>query len=192
MGFSFKKFFNKEQIITVYEVPPSVEGDPYIRVPNFEDKDPKTIRMDRETGELITLWEEKMRYPYKTLVSSELHVKTNFHEYVVSLILDKGGFFWNGQNIPAPLWSFIKLSKHSPEGLQASKWHDSLLYKRKEYYKEFKKENESLTPNEFRRLTSLIFRQLLINNGVGAKKAAIMSWLVDVWQTIRFVFVPVV
>ena len=74
-------FFKKEKVITVYEIPTSVEGDPYIRVPRVEDKDPKTMRVDRETGEYITLWEEKMRYPYKTKVASELYVVTNKHEY---------------------------------------------------------------------------------------------------------------
>lgn len=54
-------FWDSEKIITVYEIPESVEGDPYIRTPKTEDKDPKTIRLDRETGKEITLWEEKLR-----------------------------------------------------------------------------------------------------------------------------------
>lgn len=186
-----KDFFQREKIITVYEVPSSVEGDPYIRVPEFADQDPRTVRLDRETGELITLWEEKMRYPYKTTVSSELHIKTSKRDIIVRLLLDDGAFFWNGSNILPCLWSIIGISRHSPEGLQASKWHDMLLYKRKEYYAEFKKKDPSIKPYEFRRLTSLIFRQLLINNGVGVLKASVMSWFVDQWQKLRFIFIPV-
>lgn len=186
-----ERSFKKEKIVTVYEVPSSVEGDPYIRVPRTEDKDPSTIRPDRETGELITLWEEKMRYPYKTLVASELHILTNFRIFKIKLKLDNGGFFWNGQNIISCLWSLIGISKHSPEGLQASKWHDILLYKKNEYFKEFQETDPTMKPSDYRRLTSLIFRQLLINNGVSKFKAFLMAWFVDQWQKIRFLLVPI-
>ena len=186
-----RNFKGKEKIITVYEVPSSIEGDPYIRVPNIKDKDPKTMRLDRETGELITLWEEKMRYPYKTLVYSRLHIKTDRREFSVPLFLDNGEFFWNGQNIPTCLWSFIGISKYSPEGLQASKWHDILLYKKSDYFKEFKKTDKKMSVNEYRRLTSLIFRQLLMNYGVSRTKAYLMSWIVDQCQKIRFIVSPI-
>lgn len=181
----------REKIITVFEIPHSVEGDPYIRVPRPEDKDPRTIRLDRETGEPITLWEEKMRYPYKTRVASELHVKTNLHTFIINLRMDNGAYFWNGQNILSCLWSLLNMSRHSPEGLQASKWHDLLIYWKNDYYKEFKKEERDLTPAQYRRLTSLIFRQLLINNGVNKVKASIMSWFVDQWQKLRFIVLPI-
>ena len=180
----FFNFFSKEEIITVYEEPPSVDGDPYIRVPKVEDKDPKTMRIDRETGKSITLWEEKMRYPYKTRVESTLHILTSRRDFAIKLLLDNGSFCWNGQNILTCLWSPLRMSKHSPEGLQASKWHDSLLYKKKEYIAEFRKSDPDMTVREYRRLTSLIFRQLLINNGVNEIKACIMSWFVDLWQII--------
>lgn len=184
-------FFKKEKIITVYEVPTSVEGDPYIRIPRVEDKDPKTMRIDRETGAYITLWEEKMRYPYKTKVASELHIITNEHEYVMHLHLVDGGFMWNGGNILKCLWSLIGISRHSPEMLQASKWHDILIQEKNDYYKEFKKFSPSMTTRQYRRMTSLIFRQLLINNGVGRIKASIMSWFVDQWQKLRFIVLPI-
>ena len=130
---------SKEKIITVYEVPTGVEGDPYIRVPRVEDKDPKTMRIDRETGEYITLWEEKMRYPYKTRVASELHITTNEHEYIMHLHLSEDGYFWNGGNVLKCFWSLIGISRHSPEMLQASKWHDIFIQEKNDYYKEFKK-----------------------------------------------------
>lgn len=176
----------KEYIISVYEEPPSVEGDPYIRVPNVWDKDPKTIRLDRETGEPITLWEEKMRYPYKTKVASTLYIITSKRNVALKLLLDGDSFVWNGQNIITCLWSLLRMSKHSPEGLQASKWHDSLLYKKKEYMAELRKSDPNLKVNEYRRLTSLIFRQFLLNNGVPKIKAYIMAWFVDQWQKLMF------
>ena len=182
---------SKEKIITVYEVPTGVEGDPYIRIPRIEDKDPSTIRVDRETGEYITLWEEKMRYPYKTKVASELHIKTNFHEYIMQLNLVDGSYFWNGGNLLICLWSIVGISRHSPEMLQASKWHDILIQEKNDYYKRFKKVSPDMTTGDYRRMTSLIFRQLLINNGVGRIKASIMSWFVDQWQKLRFIVLPI-
>lgn len=182
---------SKEKIITVYEIPTSVEGDPYIRVPKVEDKDPRTMRVDRETGEYITLWEEKMRYPYKTKVASELHIVTNEREYVMGLNLSDDGYFWNGGNILIILWSLIGISRHSPEILQASKWHDIFIQEKDDYYKRFKKVSPNMTTGDYRRMTSLIFRQLLVNNGVGRIKASIMSWFVDQWQKLRFIVLPI-
>lgn len=176
----------KERIISVYEEPPSVEGDPYIRVPRAHDRDPKTIRLDRETGKPITLWEEKMRYPYKTRVASTLHIKTTKRNIAIVLLLDGDSFCWNGQNIISCLWSLLRMSKHSPEGLQASKWHDILLYKKKEYISIFREDDPEMTTAQYRRLTSLIFRQLLMNNGVSKIKAYVMAWFVDQWQKFMF------
>ena len=68
---------SKEKIITVYEVPEYTEGDPYLRIRITADKNPALMRIDRETGEFITLWEEKLRYPYCTRVASKIIVKTD-------------------------------------------------------------------------------------------------------------------
>ena len=176
---------SRERLITVYEIPEFTEGDPYIRVPSTIDRAVSTIREDRETGEYITLWEEKLRYPYKTKVASKLIVKTTKRAYTFILKLDdSSSFCWNGQNLPVALWSFLGISKDSSCGLTASKWHDNLLYYKKEFLKEIREEIPHYTTGEFRRLTSLIFRQLLINNGVGRIKAGIMSYFVDMWQRV--------
>ena len=52
-------FWDKEKVLAVYETPEPVEGDPYIRNPKESDK--KTLGCDREKGEVITKWEEKLR-----------------------------------------------------------------------------------------------------------------------------------
>ena len=176
---------SREKLITVYEIPEFTEGDPYIRVPSVIDRAVSTVREDRETGEYITLWEEKLRYPYKTKVASKLIVKTTKRAYTFILKLDDSlSFCWNGQNLPIIFWSFLGISKDSPCGLIASKWHDNLLYYKKEFLKEIRAEIPQYTIGEFRRLTSLIFRQLLVNNGVGRIKACIMSYFVDMWQRV--------
>ena len=175
----------KEKIITVYEVPEYTEGDPYLRIPINADKAPHTMRIDRETGEYITLWEEKLRYPYCTKVASKITVKTNFRKYKFTLKLEEDGFFrWNNMNVPRCVWSLLGMSKDSPYGLIASKWHDNLLMYKQEFLNEVREEVPGYTVGEFRRLTSLIFRQLLINNGVPKWKATLMSETVDLWQRV--------
>jgi hypothetical protein len=174
----------KEKIITVYEVPEYTEGDPYLRIPINADKAPHTMRIDRETGEYITLWEEKLRYPYCTRVASKIIVKTNMRKYTFVLKLSDGAFFWNNMNIPTALWSLLGMSKDSPYGLIASKWHDNLLMCKQEFLNEVREIVPGYTVSEFRRLTSLIFRQLLINNGVNRVKAYVMAWFVDTWQRV--------
>lgn len=175
---------SKEKIITVYEVPEYTEGDPYLRIPINADKAPSTMRIDRETGEYITLWEEKLRYPYCTRVASRITVKTNLRKYKFTLKLDGDSFIWNNCNIPVAAWSILGMSKDSPYGLVASKWHDNLLYRKQEFLNEVREQVPGYTIGEFRRLTSLIFRQLLINNGVSRWKAVLMSEAVDLWQRV--------
>lgn len=181
-------FWDKEKIIAVYELPEAIEGDPYIRNPKEEDKSVKTTNIDRETGKFITLWEEKLRYPYKTKVASTLTVKTTERVITLNMKLDydqrtgEQCFVWNGQNIPKLLWSLLGISKHSPEGLTASKWHDILLYKKEEYLKDIRKIYPDMTVGKYRRLTSLIFRQLLKNKDVSTIKANVMAGAVAGWQ----------
>ena len=174
----------KEKLITAYEIPECVEGDPYLRIPCTADKAVSTIRKDRETGEYITLWEEKLRYPYITKVASKLVVKTMQREITFVLKLKDGAFFWNNMNLPRIFWSLIGISRDSFCGLIASKWHDNLLCYKKEFLEEIRKDDPYYEVEEFRRLSSLIFRQLLINNEVSVFKANIMSFFVDVWQRI--------
>lgn len=176
---------NKEKLITAYEVPENFEGDPYLRIPCTADRAVSTMRADRETGEFITLWEEKFRYPYKTVKATKLVVKTSERELVFILKLSENkSFIWNGANIPCIFWSLLRISKDSPYGWVPSKWHDNLLYFKKEFLEEVRKCDSYYTVSEFRRLTSLIFRQLLMNNGISKVKAYVMAWFVDMWQSV--------
>lgn len=173
----------KEKIITVYEVPEYTEGDPYLRIPITADKNPALMRVDRATGEYITLWEEKFRYPFCTKVASKIIVKTCIRKYTFVLKLCENNYYiWNGSDIPRFCWSLLGISKHSPYGLIASKWHDNLLEHKQQFFNEIKEVAPNYTVKEFRRLTSLIFRQLLINNSVPKWKAYIMAWFVDIFQ----------
>lgn len=181
-------FWDKEKITTVFQTPEAVEGDPYIRAPKNEDKAPEKKCIDRETGEIITLWEEKLRYPYKTKISSNLTVVTNIRTIYFELKLDRNintgekSFVWNGQNIPIIFWTILGISQDSPEGLMASKWHDYLLYRKKEILDTLKSKNIKISTDKYRRLTTLIFRELLKNYGVNTIKANIMAGVVAGYQ----------
>lgn len=173
----------KEKFIAVYEVPEAVPGDPYIRIPSEADKLPQTLRLDRETGEVITLWEEKHRYPYKTKIASRLYVRTRERLYKFDLRLDdKGCYIWNGSNILPIFWSILRISQNSPEGLQASKWHDNLLQFKQESYNTAKYYNEDLTVPEFRELTTEIYKAFLRNHGVGKFRAWVMGIAINIYQ----------
>lgn len=180
-------FWDKEKVLAVYETPRAVEGDPYIRNPKPEDKEKQGY--DREKGDIITKWEEKLRYPYKTRIASVLTVMTNKRELHFTLKLEndldhKKSFIWNGQNIPKFVWSILGISQHSPEGLTASKWHDYLLYKKEDCLVDLRKKYPEMTVGEYRRLTTLIFRQLLKNYDVCTFKANVMAGAVAGWQFI--------
>ena len=178
-------FWDKEKVITIYEIPEAVEGDPYVREPKNSDK--TKLGYDRELGEFMTLWEEKLRYPYKTKIASTLVVITNQREIHFKLKLDRDmdgdkSFCWNGQNIPTILWSILGISKDSPQGMKASKWHDNLLYKKEEFLEDLRKKYPEMSVGEYRRLTTLIYRQWLKNFGVNTIKANIMAGAVGAWQ----------
>lgn len=172
----------KEEIITVYNIPEVVEGDPYIRIPREIDKAPATKRVDRETGKIITLWDEKLKYPYKTTIKYIFIIKTNKYTYEFPLYLENGEYIWNGSNIPSIFWSVLNISKNSPEGLIASLAHDNFLQFKQHFFNLAKTFNEDLTITEFRFLTTKIYEQLLINCGVSKFKANLMGLFINIYQ----------
>ena len=118
----------------------------------------------------------KIKYPFELFCTVTVTVITNFREFSFDVY---NGYTWNGADIPKIFWRIIG-SRTSNEFLIASMLHDFLL--------EFKKyiindvlENQ-ITVSEYRRLTSLIFREKLKYQGVNTIKANIMSWAVDVFQ----------
>ena len=172
----------KEVIIEAYRTPEAVKGDPYIRNPREADKDPSTLRKDRETGETITLWQEKLRYPYKTRISYIIIIRTNERIYEFPLLLEKGTYCWNGSNIPSFCWSLLRISKDSPQGLIASLVHDNLLQYKQHFYDLAKKANPNISVKEFRELTTKIYEQFLMNYGVSRSKANLMGKFIDIYQ----------
>ena len=56
------------------------------------------------------------------------------------------------------------------------------MYKKEEYLEELREIYPDLKVSEYRRITTLIYRQLLKNMGVGTIKANIMAGAVGAWQ----------
>ena len=177
--------YMKDEIITAYMRPESVEGDPYLRVPTQQDKDPATKVIDRETQKPISLWIHKLLYPYKTHVSYTVFAVTRAQCYIFPLKMDEDGTYcWNGSNIPSILWGILGISQHSPEGLQASLAHDNLLQYKKHFYEIAKSCNKNITPEEFRELTTEICKEILKNHGVSKLKADLMGFFINLYQSI--------
>lgn len=118
---------------------------------------------------------EKKDFPFELL-----------NDVIVTVFTDKFNFsfkiaekyVWNGADIPKPLW-WIGSSKDN-DYLVASMVHDFMLEFKDFVYKEVL--NEKIEVKEYRRLTSLIFRQILKDSDINCIKANIMSWCVDFFQ----------
>ena len=139
----------------------------------IEEKDFNIVVVNKE-GERVTLASDKRKYPYELLCSLPVTVLTDRGEYC---FIVPPGYVWNGADIPNMLWVFVG-SKDEPEFKIPSMIHDFLLEYKQGFAKEF-----GLSMKEYRRLTSLIFRQLLKEYGTRTIKSNIMSWAVQVYQS---------
>lgn len=152
----------KEQIteILLSEIP-----DVRIRVIN--DKDPKAIK------------DNKRKYPFEIFNTIKVTIKTTKREF--SFDIPKG-YTWNGSDIPKFFWRIIG-SRTSNDFLMSSLLHDYVLDMRTFIMSKCIK--EPITINEYRRLTTLIFREKLKLQGVNTIKANIMGCAVDMFQIIN-------
>lgn len=160
----------KEKILSVkFNTAPLVRQ----RILNRSDK--STIVVDKN-GERTTLWKDKENYPFKLDNSIIVTVDSTKRKFSFK-IPEK--YVWDGSSIPRIFWTLIG-SKEKLQFLTASLVHDYLL-EHKHFVLEEVLKNE-LDMKEFRRLTSLIFREILKDCEVPTIKANIMSWTVQTWQ----------
>lgn len=107
------------------------------------------------------------KYPYinKTTFKVTLfdHKKNKKYEFTIPKY-----YCWNGSDIPRIFWRIVS-SRHEPQYLVASCLHDFML------------ENKSVIDND-RRLSSKVFRALLLEANVGKFKANVMMEAVDLFQ----------
>ena len=149
----------KEQ---VREIKFNIEPDARIRV--IKDDDTKEIK------------KQKIKYPFELFNTVTVTVITDFRKFEFDIY---NGYYWNGADIPKVLWLLVG-SRYNPEFREASMIHDFMLQFKKYILTEVLKNEVSV--QDYRRLTSLIFREKLKTQGTNTIKANIMAWTVDVFQ----------
>lgn len=117
----------------------------------------------------------KKKYPFELFNDVEIVIEYTDLEF--NFYIPKG-YIWNGADIPKTLFLFGQSKDNNY--LVASMVHDYMLEHRQYIFKEIL--HKLLTPNEYRRLTSLVFRQILKDEKTNVIKANIMAWCVDVFQ----------
>lgn len=160
----------KEKVLSViYDVKPDY-CDRHV-----EHGDDKIIVYDKK-GNRITLAEHKELYPYQLLNDVRFTIETTKRTFIFVI---EAGYVWNGADIPSILWFFVG-SKDDPKFKVPSIVHDYLLEFKFDILKEVL--NDEISIKEYRRLTSLIFRQLLKDDGTKTIKSNIMSGAVQFFQ----------
>lgn len=149
----------KEKILSV-----SFDSIPDVRV--------RVINTDDEK-EII---DSKKKYPFELFSSLLVKISTTRRNFEFTIF---NGYTWNGADIPRFFWRIIG-SRTDNDFLIASMLHDYLL-EFKTYMINEILENK-LTKKEYRRLTSLVFRHVIKEQGTNTIKANVMAWCVDVYQ----------
>lgn len=149
----------KEQILNIIIVP---VPDIHVRVIDDSDTEPTK--------------KSKIKYPFELKELITVTIITNIRKFSFNIYK---GYTWNGADVPRFLWRLIG-SRTSNEFLVASMLHDFLLEFKGFLIKEVL--HNAISIDEYRRLTSLIFREKLKAQGTNTIKANIMSWCVDVYQ----------
>lgn len=141
--------------------------------------EPETVNREIYDDDFCEVKKDKIKFPYELKNAVVVTVITNKRTFSFSIY---NGYTWNGADIIVFLWRIVG-SRFNPEFRRASMVHDFML-EFKEYIFQQVLENK-LKVKEYRRLTSLIFRHIIKNQGTGTIKANIMSWCVDVFQMVH-------
>jgi len=162
------KIFEKEKILGVKWL-----IEPKIDTRQIQDGDDKIVIIDK-TGKRTTLLQDKIKFPFISENSCSLLLQTTKKDIQIDI---EGGYVYNGSDIPAGLEFFVG-SKEDIRFLKGALPHDYVL----EHKEKFKAAFGTDSVSEFRRLTSLMYREVIKNTGTGTIKANIMSWCVDIFQ----------
>lgn len=150
---------SKEDIINI-----EFNETPDARIRVINDDDPEEVK------------KQKKKYPFELFNTVIVKITTSFREFYFKIPI---GYTWNGADIPRFLW-FLIGSRTDNDFLIASMLHDYLLEFKVYMIKEVL--GNQITVSEYRRLTSLIFREKIKKQGTKVIKANVMAWCVDVFQ----------
>lgn len=132
----------------------------------------RVIDSEKDSSDLI---KEKKKFPFKLDNDVIVTVFTNLRKFSFMI---KAGYIWNGADIPKFL--FIVGQSKDNNYLIGSMVHDFILEYKSFIFKDVLK--KSMAVSEYRRLTSLIFREILKSHKTNVVKSNIMAWVVDVFQ----------
>ncbi|MBQ4078060.1 DUF1353 domain-containing protein [bacterium] len=149
----------KEKILSV-----SFDAIPDVRV--------RVINID-DAQEII---KSKKKYPFELFNSLLVRISTTQRNFEFTIF---NGYTWNGADIPRFFWRIIG-SRTDNDFLVASMLHDYLLEFKTYIVNEVL--NNKVSKKEYRRITSLIFRHVIKEQGTNTIKANVMAWCVDVYQ----------
>lgn len=119
----------------------------------------------------------KKKYPFILVNSLKISIKEELKDLYFEFEIPKN-YIWNGADIPKCL--FVVGQSKDNNYLLASLVHDFMLEKREYIYNAVLK--RKISSNEYRKLTSLIFRQILKDENTNTVKANCMAFAVDVFQ----------
>jgi|GEM_PF-2770365 len=121
------------------------------------------------------LVKNKKRYPFELVKSATVKIATNARKFAFTI---SRGYCWNGADIPRPLF-LVGQSKEN-HYLIASMVHDYMLEYKSVIYNGVL--NREISAEDYRRLTTLIFREILKNHRTNTIKANVMAGAVDWFQ----------
>ena len=122
------------------------------------------------------LKKHKIKFPFELENDVCVTVLTTLSEHAFKI---DSGYIWNGADIPRFLWRIFG-SKTDNVFLTASMVHDYLLENKKTILNYTL--NNTISPSEYRKLTSQIFGEILKCSGTNKLKANTMSFAVDFYQ----------
>ncbi|MBQ3641496.1 DUF1353 domain-containing protein [bacterium] len=149
----------KEQIISI-----EFSAEPEVKVRVIADNDEDFVK------------ENKKKYPFCLNNTVDVTIITTQRSFTFTICR---GYTWNGADIPRFLWRLVG-SRCDNDFLIASMLHDYMLEFKVFLIKEILK--NQIKVSEYRRLTSLVFREKIKRQGTSVIKANVMAWCVDLFQ----------
>lgn len=143
----------------------------------FITEDDKNLIIDTKTGK--TLKDDKLEYPSEFKNSFCITVETNNISFEFEI---EANYRWNNADIYGIIQVIARCAKDDRKIILPSGIHDYMLEYKNDIYNIILEKYENYTGEEYRWLTSEIFRYLCITQGFSKIKATLMANIVDCFQ----------
>lgn len=163
--------FEREKILSVRIIP----DEPSVKVRLGQSEDKKSVITSKD-GKKRTLWCDKLTYPF--IITDKVSAVINTSKRSFRVVIPQG-YVWNGADIPT-ICEPIFGAKQEPSFMVPSLVHDYMCEFKQEIFSMYFSENDTMA--DYRRLTSLILRQLFKDYGCRVVKANLGAFLVDFYQ----------